>query len=530
LGRSRQAALKRPAKRAPAARKVREIEDRAERVIAFIERYLRVPDGALVGQPVRLREWQKQRLRELYGSATRQCIWSMGRKNGKTALIAMLVLAHLVGPEAKRNAQIFSAAQSREQAAVVFGLAAKMIRMSQDLVGMVIVRDSAKELFCPATGVRYKALSADATTAYGLSPALAIHDELGQVRGPRSELYDAIETAMGAQSDPMSLVISTQAPSDSDLLSKLIDSAVAANDPRRKVFLYAAPDEADPWEEETWRLANPALGDFNSLEELRAQADVAKRLPAQEAAFRNLFLNQRVAAADHFLAPAVWALNAGESDLTVLERMPVFCSADLSATQDLTCVMAGAQDEHAVWNFRMWFFLPEDGLRQRAQHDRVPYDVWRDQGFLLTTPGKSINEDAVAAVVEPVLRRLDVRAFAYDRWQFESLKKAFGRRGWEPPFLEDFGQGYKTMTPALRALETAALEGRLRHGQHPVLRMCAENAVVVFDDAGNRKLSKRRSTGRIDGMVALAMMVGASAAAKPPETSVYETRGLLVLQ
>ena len=499
-------------------------------MIAFIERYLRVPKGDFfVGQPVRLRDWQKDAIRRIYGSPTRQLVLSMGRKNGKTALIAMLVLAHLIGPEARRNAEIYSTAQARDQAAIVFDFAAKMARMSPELSRLVVVRESAKELFSPLTGVRYKALSADATTAYGFSPALAIHDELGQVRGPRSELYDAIETAMGSQAEPLSIVISTQAPSDGDLLSKLIDSALASDDPLYKAILYAAPQEADLWAEETWRLANPALGDFLSLDEMRLAARRARALPAQESAFRNLNLNQRVAAEAHFLSASVWALNSGASDLSVLERRPNFCGADLGATQDLTALFAGATDEDGTWHFRQWYFLPEEGLRERADRDRVPYDVWREQGFLTVTPGRSVDWDEVARIVVPVLRTLDVRGFAYDRWQFEQLKRAFGRQGWEPPFLEDFGQGYKTMSPALRTVEQLALDGKLRHGDHPILRMCAENTVVLMDDAGNRKLTKKRAFGRIDGMVALTMMVGAASIDVPPVTSVYETRSILTI-
>lgn len=525
-------AVKRPKRRIASKREVRAPRrdlQRAENVITFIERYLRVPKGDLVGQPVRLRAWQRARIREMYSTPTRQCIWSISRKNGKTGLIAMLVLAHLAGPEARRNAEIYSAAQSRDQAAIVFDMAAKMVRMSPELSGMVLVRDTAKELFCHVTGVKYRALSADATTAYGFSPALVIHDELGQVRGPRSELYDALESAMGAQADPMSIVISTQAPTDADLLSKLIDSALAESDPRRKVFLYTTPPDADPWSEEVWKLSNPALGDFLDLEEFRGQARAARMLPAQEAAFRNLRLNQRVAAEDHYLAPTVWKLNAGVPDFSVFERAVVFVGADLSATKDLTAVIAVAMDADGVYHLRCWFFLPEEGLLERAHQDRVPYDVWREHGFLFTTPGRSINEDAVAEMIEPALRHLNIGAFAYDRWQFESLKKAMARRGWEPPFLEDFGQGFKTMTPALKALEALALDGKLRHGDHPILRMCAENARVVIDDAGNRKLTKRRSTGRIDGMIALAMAVGAASAAPPQSASIYEERGLLLI-
>src|SRR5690606_22045729 len=181
---------------------------------------------------------------------TRRAIVSFGRKNGKTALAAFLLLLHLCGPEARENSQLYSAAQSREQAAILFSLAAKIVRMSPDLSQYVIVRDTAKQLACPELGTLYRALSAEASTAYGLSPVFVVHDELGQVRGPRSELYEALETASGAQESPLSVVISTQAPTDADLLSVLIDDARAGADPETKLFLYAAGDDLDPFVEE----------------------------------------------------------------------------------------------------------------------------------------------------------------------------------------------------------------------------------------------------------------------------------------
>lgn len=501
-------------------------QSRADKVCAFVEKHLIVPEGKDVGRPVRLRPWQRQIIEGIYEPNVRRVIISLGRKNGKTALVAMLVLAHLIGPEARRNAQIFSGAQSRDQAAIVFGLAAKMARMSPVLnkPENVIVRDSTKELFSPLTGVRYKALSADATTAYGLSPVLAIHDELGQVSGPRSELYDALETAMGAQVEPLSIIISTQAPTDAGLLSRIIDNAKSRRNARTRLFLYTSDPEDDPWDEATWHKANPALGDFCSLDEMRDLAEEAKALPAQEAAFRNLNLNQRVSAEGHFIGPAVWALNGGEPDFSAFDRFPVYVGVDLSATQDLTAIVAIAIDENGIRHVRPWFFLPGEGLAERSRRDRVEYDVWAERGFLTPIPGsKTIDEDFIAKLLAPVLSRLDIRAIAYDRWQFESLRKAFTRAGYEPPFLEDFGQGYKTMTPALKALETVLLEGRARHGNHPVLTMCAANVRVASDDAGNRKLTKRRSTGRIDGMVAFAMAEGAamSAVSSPVEPQLF---------
>jgi phage terminase large subunit-like protein len=198
---------------------------RSTRIIAWIEKHCRVPEGKFVGQPIRLRGFQKKIIRTIYDTPTRRGIVSFGRKNAKTTLAALLMLVHLCGPEARANSQLFSAAQSREQAAILFALAAKMVRMSESLREYVHVRDSAKQLLCPELGTLYRALSAEASTAYGFSPVFVVHDELGQVVGPRSELYEALETAAGAQENPLSIVISTQAPTDADLLSVLIDDA-----------------------------------------------------------------------------------------------------------------------------------------------------------------------------------------------------------------------------------------------------------------------------------------------------------------
>ena len=157
---------------------------KGEQVAAFIERYCRVPEGARVGERVKLLDHQRDIILWIYDAdpPVRRVIVTMGRKGGKTSLISMLLLASVAGPAFRPNASVFSAAQSRDQAAIVFGLAAKMARMDEDLSRAVHVRDTAKEILALRTGVQYKALSADATTAHGTSPALVIHDELGRVR------------------------------------------------------------------------------------------------------------------------------------------------------------------------------------------------------------------------------------------------------------------------------------------------------------------------------------------------------------
>jgi phage terminase large subunit-like protein len=484
---------------------------RAQQAIDWIEKYCIVPEGALVGQRVKLRQWQQDEIRRIYDNpaGTRRAILSFGRKNGKTGLGSFLLLLHLCGPEARPNSQLFSAAQSREQAGLLFRLAAKIVRMSQPLNRVVVIRETAKELSCPELGTIYRALSAEATTAFGLSPVFVVHDELGQVRGPRSRMYEALETATGAQSDPLSIIISTQAPTDADLLSVLIDDGLAAHDPRVVVSLYTAPVELDAFSEEAIRAANPAFGDFLNATEVMAMAADAERMPARQSEFENLILNRRVEASAPFISRQLWSACAATP--RPLDGHPVYGGLDLSAVSDLTALVLGARVA-GVWNVHPTFWLPGDGLAVKSRADRVPYDLWHSQGYLLAAPGKAVDYEYIAEHLRGVFDRHDVRKVGFDRWGWKHLRPWLLKAGFSEAQLEEhfveFGQGYQDMSPALRALEAEVLNARIAHGGHPVLTMCMANAVVQIDPAGNRKLVKDKSAGRIDGAVALAMMAG----------------------
>lgn len=364
---------------------------RGDRNAAWIEAHCVIPEGRLVGQPMRLTDEQRNWLRSIYDTPTRRFILSMARKQGKTAFAACLLLLHLVGPEARANSQLFSAAQSRDQAAILFALAAKMVRLSPTLNQYVGIRDTAKQLYCHELGTLYRALSADASTAYGLSPVFVVHDELGQVRGPRSDLYEALETASGAQEEPLSIVISTQAPTDADLLSLLIDDAKRGEDPRTKVVLYEADLTLDPFSEEAIRQSSPHFDVFMNKQEVLDQAAGAKRMPAREAAYRNLVLNQRINVTNPFVSRTLWEACGGAVDLSVFDGRPVSIGLDLSARGDLTAAVAVARDDDGILHALPFFFAPLQGLRERSMRDRAPYDLWAQQGYLTTTPGSSIE-------------------------------------------------------------------------------------------------------------------------------------------
>lgn len=497
---------------------------RAERVIAFIEKHCLTPDGAHVGKPMILAEFQKQFIREVYDNphGTRRAYLSIARKNGKSGLIAGLLLAHLVGPEARQNAQLVSGAMSRDQAALVFNLAAKMVQLSPRLSQIVRIIPSGKRLLGLPLNTEYKALAADGKTAHGLSPVLAILDEIGQVRGPQSDFIDAITTSQGAHAEPLLIAISTQAASDADLLSVWLDDAKASNDPRIVCHLYAAPESCDLMDESAWNAANPALGLFRSLPDLREQMIQAQRMPSMENSARNLLLNQRVSTESPFVSPDVWKSCGGDA-LVLPEGVPVYAGLDLSARTDLTAlVLVGKVGD--VWRVIPHFWTPAQGLQERAKRDRAPYDTWHRQGFIHTTPGATVDYEHVAHDMAGILDGLNVQAIAYDRWRIDLLRKELDKIGAELPLME-WGQGYKDMAPALDALEAELLNRRIAHGNHPVLTMCAANAVVTKDPTGARKLDKSRATGRIDGMQALAMAMGVVARAEEAAASVYDDGG-----
>ncbi|MCC8618916.1 terminase large subunit [Xanthomonas vesicatoria] len=485
------------------------MDSRAGRVIAFIEKYCLTPDGAKVGEPMILAEFQKDFIRDVYDNPadTRRAYLSIGRKNGKTGLIAALLLAHLVGPEAKQNSQIVSGAMSRDQAALVFNLASKMVQLSADLSGIVKIIPSGKRLVGLPLNTEFRALAADGKTAHGLSPVLAILDEVGQVRGSQSDFVDAIVTSQGAHANPLLLVISTQAANDADLLSIWLDDAKRSSDPRIVCHLHSASDGCALDDEKEWQAANPALGTFRSRDDLAEQMKQAQRMPSMENSARNLLLNQRVSTESPFVSPDVWKACSGEA---LPFDGPVYGGLDLSARTDLTALVLVGKVE-GVWQTQAHFWTPQIGLADRAHRDRAPYDVWARQGFMRTTPGASVDYSHVAADIGEIVSDLDLQVIAFDRWRIDVMKKELDTLGIELP-LQPFGQGFKDMGPAIDTLEAELLNSRIAHGGHPVLSMCAANAVVTKDPAGSRKFDKARTTGRIDGLVALAMAIGVAAA------------------
>ena len=454
-----------------------------------------------------------------------------------TALVAGLCLAHLCGPEAIRNGQLYSVAFDREQAGIIFKYMAAMVYADEELSARLNVVESRKRILDPISGSEYQALSAETRGKHGKSSSFIVFDELAQFGADR-ELYDVMMTSRGAHAEPMVWVISTQAASDTAVLSELIDYGEKVNrgkidDPKTRCFCFTVPMTDDPWDEANWKKSNPALGDFRSLDEMRETAERAKRIPSAEAAFRNLYLNQRVDGAAHFITPAVWKHNGGEPDLSLFEDLSVYAGLDLSAKNDLTALVLTCRDGTGTWHVLPYFWTPKEGLVDRAERDRTPYDVWVKQGYLYTTPGRTVDYGFVAQEIKKLMVRMHIAGLKFDRWRIDDMARELRDVGVEayvdgkeeayPDGLRmiQHGQGFRDMNPAVEALEDALANGKIRHGMHPVLTMCASNVRVQQDPSGNRKFDKIKSTGRIDGIVALAMALNGAVGGEPERTEFF---------
>lgn len=486
------------------------------------------------GRRFKLRGWQREIIEAMYAvdgeghRLKRAALICLPRKSGKTTLSAALALAHLLGPEAEQRGQIVSAAADRAQAALIYNELRALIFADPHLAERVVVRDFNKTIEDTVTGSVYSALSADARKAHGLSPSFCVMDEVAQ--WPGRDLYDALVSGGGARLEPLFVTISTKSPDENSVMSELVRYAEQVldgtiDDPSFHGTIYAAAPVDDPFDREVWHRVNPALGDFRSLKEFEVAADQAQRVPGRRPAFELLYLNRAIDAESSFLARADWLACAAEIDIEALRGERCFLGLDLSATTDLTGLAAWFPETGALLT---WCWLPAEGLSEAERRDHAPYAQWAREGHLLTTPGRSIDRAYVVNQLAELVAEFRVEAMFADRWRLDEIERLLGDERIKLKVVEH-GQGWRDMGPSLDVFEAAVLSKQLRHPSHPPLSMCVGAATVLTDPAGNRKLSKVHTYGRIDVLIAAVMAVGGAARTPARRESVYKTRGLLTL-
>lgn len=499
--------------------------------------------GEWSGKPVQLLPWQLFVVGSLFGwlrtDGTRRfrtAYIQIARKNGKSTLAAVIALVCFV-LDGEGGAEVYSAATTRDQAKIVFEEAREMVRRSPALKKRIAI--AKRNLSIEATRSKFEPLSSDWNTLDGLNPHAAIVDELHahKDRG----LVDVIETAFGARRQPLLVYITTAGQSRESVcyeqraLSEQIVTGVFTDE---TYFAYVAElDEADDWRDErTWLKANPSLGEAVKPDELRQLAQRAERAPARQEPFRRLRLNTWTDKVATWLPIEVWdrcAPHPERPTLTIddaaLAGRRCFGGLDLSSKLDLTCLCLvfppRTDDPTEPWVARWRVWVPEDTLTRRMERDRVPYQAWREAGWLRVTPGNVVDYDFIEEEIRAAAATFEVVELAFDQWNATQLTTHLAAEGLP---LVEVRQGYKSMNPPITELERLFTAGLLAHGDHPVARWTFANVTPKTDAGGNRMFDKKTSRDRIDPMVTLAMAVG-RAIVSPDAGSMYETSDLRTL-
>jgi len=382
--------------------------------------------------------------------------------------------------------------------------------MSLDLEGHYRKVPSSKKIIGLALNVEYQSLSRDAKSGHGQAIYAMVVDECGQIDAPNDDLLDMLFSSMGTYPDAKSFLISTQSPSDAAFFSVEMDTAEREKLKNIVVHKYAS-DTDEIMCRKGWHQANPSLrGGYRSIEDIERSAGEAMRIPAKQNGFLNLFMNRRVSLESIWLAPGVWAENKGEADIEVMREKGVHLGLDLSMRNDLTAAVLAQVDEDGVVHMKPYAFSPLGGIEDRSRRDRVPYADWARDGFIYAPPGDVLDYDAIASYLRDELDRLEIPILSiqFDRYRIHDFRAAADRVGFaqEAEWVE-VGQGYVSMTTRIEAFESLLLQRNLRHGGHPVLNLGASSAIVEVDNAGNRRLTKKKSSQKIDGIIAGIMAI-----------------------
>lgn len=510
---------------------------RADDAVRFFSSQMTHIEGKLAGQPFDLQPWQAAHVGCAFGwrrpgdtRRYREVFDFEPRKNGKTAklggLINMVALC-----DHEPGAQIYSAAAEREQAALVFRQAKGMLLNKPKLARLAKVYATFRTIEYPG-GVTYKALSADADTKHGFNTHFVVVDELHAQ--PDRELVDVLVTSTGSRRQPLVWYITTSDYARPSICNEKYDYACKVRDgiiedPSFLPIIYEAPADADWTDPETWKIANPNLGVSVSLEYLERECKRAQETPAYENTFRRLHLNQRTEQDVRAIPMEKWDAGAPPDPLAwrreAEERLkggPCLGGLDLGSTADLTALALLFKDEDG-YTVLPSFWVPRESARKRERRDRVPYETWIRQGWVIPTEGDVTDYDQVRADVNRLAETFGLRELAVDRlFQGAQLCTQLQQDGLS---VIAFGQGFLSMAAPTKHFLELVTAGKLRHGGNPVLRWMASNAATEQDAAGSLKFSKKKSAERIDGIVAVTMGLGRWLVA-PEGGSVYDDHGI----
>ena len=513
-------------------------KDAADYAVGFIE-CLCHTKGTWSGKPFELIDWQEQIIRDIFGTLKSNGYRQFNtayveilKKMGKSELAAAVALLLCCG-DGEERAEVYGCAADRQQASIVFEVAADMVRMCPALSKRVKINASMKRMIFQPTNSFYQVLSAEAYSKHGFNIHGVVFDELHTQ--PNRKLFDVMTKGSGdARMQPLYFLITTAGTDTHSICYETHQKAKdilegRKIDPTFYPVIYGA-EESDDWTDpKVWKKANPSLGITVGIDKVKAACESAKQNPAEENSFRQLRLNQWVKQAVRWMPMDKWnacSFNVNEEEL---HGRVCYGGLDLSSTTDITAfvLIFPPLDEEDKYHILSYFWLPEDNLTLRVNRDHVPYDVWQRQGYLKTTEGNVVHYGFIEKFIEELGKKYNIREIAFDRWGAVQMVQNLEGMGFT---VVPFGQGFKDMSPPTKELMKLTLEQKIAHGGHPVLSWMMDNIYVRTDPAGNIKPDKEKSTEKIDGAVALIMALDRAIRNQDKDfNSVYNERGLLIL-
>lgn len=523
--------------------------ERADRPVRFASK-LKHWEGSFAGKFFEPMLWQKFILGSVFGwirkdngrRRYRYAYIEIPRKNGKSFLAAVVALYMLVADK-EDGAQVYSAATKKEQAKIVWECASNIAEKS----GIKQITKHWLSLRVKSTNSVFKPMAAEARKEDGLNPHCAVCDELHE--WPSRDLWDVIEDAFGARTQPLLFAITTAGYNQEgicwqqhthvvNILDSVVNNGLYQDETYFGFIADLDEDLLDPkkgghplnWTEpKFWAQANPCLGEAKQEDYILDQVNKARLMPSKENAVKNKQFNIWTQAETKWLDMMKWdECNALEVDAKRLERLKCYSGLDLSSTNDITAhVLAfppnGVYDE---WSVLTHFYLPKDNLHKRSKQDRVIYEDWVRQGWITLTPGDLIDLDFVFTDALRLKGRYNIVSCGFDPWKAVEIATKLESEGLK---MVQMRQGHQTLGPPSRFLELGVLKTQFRFNRNPVLRWMAGNTAGLRDSNDNVRPDKSDHNKRIDGVVALVMALGQGIVDAPARKSKYETQGLLVV-
>ena len=512
--------LRTPADREAASRGYYFSQAKADKVCDFFERFLFVAPGV----PFVLEPWERDFLARLYGwmrpDGTRrytEAYLEICKKNGKSTLGSGICL---YGMFDETMAGVYQGALDKDQGKIIFREAALMVEQSPPLRSRFKVSDHYGTIVWKEGHARLVCLSADVPSKDGINSSLTFLDELHRF-GRDERMYRILEHAGAARKEPLRVITTTAGNDKESLCYKLHQQARrieagAADDLHFLGVIYGAAEDDDLDDPAVWKKANPSLGSILNESRFAEEWEKAKRSPSSLNSFKRLRLGLWIAAESEWLPLDDWDACADPAGVTIVGGKMAWNPAwwvgrgccigvDLSSVRDLTAVTLATKDGDLV-QWHSFYFIPEKTKVRRSELDGVPYDRWVDEGWIRETDGNSADYQAVRRLINDLRDfGIAIQIVGCDPWNARSLENDLMNDGFD---VVEIQQRIGNLTAATKEIERRVVEHQIAHDGSPVTRMCVENCTVVEDNQGNIMASKRKSTGRIDGVASGVMAVG----------------------